>query len=171
MKEGRRIIENFLPEEDFKNIVHKIYRPSFGWNYNECVAFKEPENDDNFYFTHTLYDWGAPQCSFFDDVFFPSEVVLKQKADIGVKSIIRMKCNLYTRTEKILQHDMHVDYDFNHIACILGINDCDGFTLFEDGDKIPSKANQLIIFDGFDRHCSTTCTNAKARININFNLF
>ena len=60
-----RIIENFLPEETFKKIADHIYTPSFGWGYNECVAFEEPSKDDNFYFTHELYNWGAPKCTFF----------------------------------------------------------------------------------------------------------
>ena len=97
------------------------------------------------------------------------EGALRQKADIDIKALVRVKCNLYTRTEKIVQHDMHKDYDYSHTACILGINDCDGFTIFENGDKIESKANRMLIFDGLDKHCSTTCTDKKARININFN--
>ena len=164
-----RIIENFLPDEKFKKIADHIYTPSFGWGYNECVAFEDPNKDDNFYFTHELYNWGAPKCGFFDDVFFPIEGLLRQRADIDIKAIVRIKCNLYTRTEKIVQHDMHKDYDYSHTACILGINDCDGFTIFENGDKIESKANRMLIFDGLDKHCSTTCTDKKARININFN--
>ena len=63
-----RIIENFLPEETFKKIADHIYTPSFGWGYNECVAFEEPSKDDNFYFTHELYNWGAPKCTFFLDI-------------------------------------------------------------------------------------------------------
>lgn len=163
-----RIIENFLPEEKFKQIADHVHAPGFGWYYNDIVALEDCE-DDNFYFTHLLYNWSSPQCAFFDDVFRPIEILLREKADINIKAIVRIKCNLYTRTEKIVQHGMHKDYDYSHTACILGLNDCDGFTIFENGDKIESKANRMLIFDGFDKHCSTTCTDQKVRLNINFN--
>ena len=35
--------------------------------------------------------------------------------------------------------------------------------------KINSVANRLITFDGSIEHASTDCTNATARVNINFN--
>tara|TARA_R100001129_G_C5252643_1_gene228799 strand:- start:183 stop:692 length:510 start_codon:yes stop_codon:yes gene_type:complete len=165
-----KVIDNFLPDKEFEKIVNIIMNPTFGWHFNECVTWSDPEADDNFYFTHTLYDWGSPQCPHFGDVFPVVEGCLSQKEDIDVRAIVRVKCNLYTRTEKILQHEMHEDYKYSHTACILGINDCDGFTIFEKGGKIESKANRMLIFDGQDQHCSTTCTNKKARININFNL-
>lgn len=165
-----RIIENFLPDSEFKKVVEKINQPSFGWHWNQCVAYNEPDKDSNFYFTHTLYDWGAPQCNLFSDIFSSVEGCLHEKADISIKAIVRVKCNLYTRTEKILQHDMHKDYDYSHTACLLSLNTCDGYTAFESGEKIDSIANRMLIFDGLDQHCSTTCTDKKARLNVNFNL-
>jgi hypothetical protein len=98
------------------------------------------------------------------------ERALNVKANMIVKSVIRIKCNLYTRTEKIFEHEFHSDQNFSHHACILGINDNDGYTMFENGDKVESKANRMLVFDGKDKHCSTTCTDQKVRLNINFNL-
>ena len=39
----------------------------------------------------------------------------------------------------------------------------------EDGTKIDSIANRMLIFDGAEKHCSTTTTNVPVRINININ--
>ena len=39
----------------------------------------------------------------------------------------------------------------------------------EDGTKIDSVENRLLIFDGIRFHNSSSTTNAKGRYNINFN--
>ena len=38
------------------------------------------------------------------------------------KSLIRVKGNLYTRTEKREVHPSHVDYDFKHKGAIFYVN-------------------------------------------------
>jgi hypothetical protein len=48
---------------------------------------------------------------------------------------------------------------------------CDGFTSLDDGTKIESIENRLLLFDSNKPHASSTCTNAKARFNMNFNYF
>jgi len=171
-----KVYDDLLPEKVFNKIVQTVKTPTFGWHYNETVTYSAinradmAEKDENFYFTHTLYDWGAPQCPHFNQIFNDIEGYLFEKADIDIKAIVRVKCNLYTRTEKIIQHDMHVDYEYDHIACLFSLNDCNGSTVFENGEKIESVANRLIVFNGNQKHASTTCTNQKSRININFNL-
>ena len=85
--------------------------------------------------------------------------------------MIRCKANLYTRTPEIIEHTMHTDFDFEHIGALFSLNTCDGYTLLEDGTKINSVANRMLIFDASKKHASTTCTNQNTRMNINFNLF
>ena len=41
--------------------------------------------------------------------------------------------------------------------------------MFENGEKIPSVENQLVIFDGHKKHCSVVQTDASARYIININ--
>jgi hypothetical protein len=54
---------------------------------------------------------------------------------------------------------------------VFSLNTCDGFTSLEDGTKIESIENRLLLFDSNKPHASSTCTNAKARFNMNFNYF
>jgi hypothetical protein len=70
-----------------------------------------------------------------------------------------------------LEHGMHTDYDFSHTSAILSINKCDGYTKMEDGTKIDSVPNRIVIFDGSKPHTSSTTTDAPIRININYNWF
>jgi hypothetical protein len=165
-----KIFDNFLPDNEFQAIYNTVKKAEFGWAYNEYVSEYGNVKDENFYFTHTMYAWGSPTCPSFNEVIIPVEKVLREKANIQIKAMLRMKANLYTRTETLIQHGMHMDYDYSHTACILGMNDCDGFTILENKSKIESKANRMLIFDGSNKHCSTSCTDQKVRINISFNL-
>ena len=69
------------------------------------------------------------------------------------------------------ENEEHRVYAFHNIMCnfILYINDNDGYTRLEDGTKIKSVANRGLYFDASRKHNSTTCTDAAARFNINFN--
>ena len=49
------------------------------------------------------------------------------------------------------------------------VNDCDGYTKLNDGTKIDSIANRLLITDGSILHSSTTTTNDKVRVTIGMN--
>ena len=88
-----------------------------------------------------------------------------------MKSIMRAKANLYPNCGELVEHDMHTDYNFEHQAAIFYVNTNNGYTKLKDGTKIESIANRVLIFKGNDLHCSTTCTDQQARININFNYF
>ena len=67
------------------------------------------------------------------------------------------------------------DYLYKHKACILYINDNNGETCFKQKDgtikKVLPKPNRVVFFDGSNPHCSSTCTDVKRRVNVNFNYF
>ena len=64
---------------------------------------------------------------------------------------------------------MHTGYPFPHKSAILYINTCDGYTKFEDGTKIDSVANRMLVFEGETLHTSSSTTDQVVRCNINFN--
>ena len=88
-----------------------------------------------------------------------------------VKALIRIKGNCYPKTHEMYEHGMHTDYEWSHKSAIFSINTCDGYTKFEDGTKIDSVANRMLIFDGSNLHTSSTTTNQLSRMNINFSYF
>ena len=66
---------------------------------------------------------------------------------------------------------MHRDYAYPHQVALFSLNTCNGYTYFEDTkEKVPSIANQLVIFDGNRNHCSVAQTDENLRINININI-
>ena len=90
---------------------------------------------------------------------------------LNVKSLIRIKANLYHKTEKLIFHKPHLDYDFKHKGAILYLNTCNGYTVLNGGTKIKSVENTLLLFDSSKTHNSTNCTDKKIRLNININYF
>ena len=160
------ILDDLLKEEELEKIQTFFTGNKFPWFYQKTVAghkSKELELSiiDNFYFTHLLYDDGSH--SLFSSIVEP---ILNQ---LNYTNLIRIKVNLYPKTFTIYEHPKHTDYEFSHSAAIFYVNTNDGFTVLEDDTKIQSIANRLLIFDGSTLHNSTTCTNEKSRININFN--
>ena len=83
-----------------------------------------------------------------------------------------MKVNCYPRTEKRIVHGRHVDF-FNHKGSVNGLifslNTCNGATILEDGKEVKSIANRALFFDSMKPHSSTSCSDKKARFNININ--
>ena len=88
--------------------------------------------------------------------------------NIKHKEMKRVKCNLLTKTNKIIEHGFHTDQD-NGITGILYLNKCNGYTKFKNGKKILSEENKYVEFDSKLKHTGSTCTDEMRRIVINFN--
>ena len=52
---------------------------------------------------------------------------------------------------------------------ILYLNDNNGYTRFEDGSRVDSVANRLVVFDARRRHTGASCTDAPWRLVLNLN--
>ena len=160
-----QIIDNALPQEDFENIKNFMLNPNFPWNLTTVVS-NEKENlpvTASYYFTHEF--WCGFNIEPQAQVFAPLLNIMECKA------VIRIKGNLYPSTENIIHHDIHCDYEFSHRGAIFYLNTNNGLTVLEDGTEVQSIENRLLLFDASKPHHSTTCTDQKCRINVNFNFF
>jgi hypothetical protein len=165
MNEQIKIIDNFLPENEFKNISDMLMNKDFPWYYSDYITrHYENKTNNSFYFIHMFFNNLIANSQIYTHLFPITD-------RLSMKSIIRAKANLYPNCGELIEHDMHTDYNFEHQAAIFYINTNNGYTKLKDGTKIESIANRVLIFKGNDLHCSTTCTDQQARININFNYF
>lgn len=157
------LIKNFLPTEIFTQLKNRITSNEFDWYFNDSVVNGK---DNYFQFFHFFYKNYTPTIS------YPLIAPILDKLE--PVSILRIKSNLTTQSDKIIEHGFHNDYPnlkhLNYKTAIYYINTNDGYTLFEDGKKVKSEENSLIIFNGNKLHSGTNCTNKKCRIVINFNL-
>ena len=158
-----KIINNLLSEKELEYMKTKMmYDHSMPWYFNNGIA-TDRENDSMYYFTHNFYtdyqksDWFHIISSILDF--------------IKPKVLIRAKANMYPSTPVITHHDPHVDLTYEHKGAIFYVNTNNGVTVLEDGTEVESIENRLLLFDSSKKHNSTSCTDAKVRVNINFNYF
>ena len=160
-----QVYDNFLEETHFNEIEKLITMHELPWYTTLAVGTENDFNDNLYYQTHTFFEHHR----ILSPEWFDKLTPLINKLD--VKSLIRIRANMYASRENISTHGFHIDYPYESKAALLYINDNDGYTEFEKGGKVESKANRLVIFNANERHRSTNCTNAYARFNINFNYF
>lgn len=156
------VYDNFLDRSIFENIRDKtIASQAMPWYYTDNLSGYGVEQDC--YFTHLFYNNNARTSEWFS-------LIEPITFSMDCKALIRVKGNLYPRTNELTYHTKHTDYDFPHKAAIFYLNTNNGFTVIGD-DKIESIENRLLLFDPQVLHCSTNCTDQHFRANININYF
>ena len=170
-----KIYNNFLDERSFSTIEEQILNPNFPWSWGGGVIpltpieGAQPEGAgglDDYQFFHTIYDQYQIKSQFFQCLH-----PLFHK--LNVVSLLRIKANLNPRTHEIVEHGFHTDFptdsDFKFTTGILYINDNNGYTIFDDGQKVESVRNRYVEFASDRIHSGSSCTNQKRRLVINFN--
>ena len=155
--------KQFLNKKDFDEIYSITMGVYFPWYFNSEINF----NDDpkqHFQFTHTFYKENSVHSDFFK---YLNPILKIIKPSI----IIRLKANLLTKTDKIIEHQMHKDTNFNfkHKTAIFYLNNNNGYTKFINNLKIKSEENKFIEFDSDLLHTGSTCTDEQRRVVLNFN--
>ena len=162
------IIDNFLSEEEFQSFLEVVLNFNFPWHRgikvtNNIVSpvkgFEVKEEQTQLCHVF-INDSSRSHC-------LPSMYPIFNK--LKVKEIFRAKINLTYNTGEQVVGGWHNDFDLinkNKIA-IFYINDNNGFTLLEDGTKILSRANRLVIFNNEVLHTSVSQTNTEERMVLN----
>ena len=167
-----KVVEDFLPDELFIELSYWLCGSDVAWFYNPRVALNTEASSLDCYFTHMFYiedEWtsslgGGVMKQVVDEI--KNQTV---DTEWEIKSLLRIKANLYPRTENLQSHDKHFDFPFSHKAILFYINDNDGYTDFDTGERMKSQSNRMVFFDGSTLHNSTNCTNDKCRISLGIN--
>jgi len=152
-----KIVDNFLPDYQFKPIQSTLTDAYFPWYYNAHVIHDE---DDEFQFTNILY--GDDQRKQYYHVV--DEVISR----FNIKKLCRIKANLNPRTFFKRNSGFHIDVP-DMTTSILYLNTNNGGTKFKNGKFVKSVANRLVTFDSNLEHGGVTCTDKKIRVVVNFN--
>ena len=156
------IIDNFLSDFDFRIIENQFLGPKIMWQFNPTTEYEFHSEKQPFQFVHGLYNNFSPQSEYF-------HYIKPFTKKLNVNAFFRVKVNLTTRLERIIEGDFHVDQFFDHKVAIFYLNTCDGYTLFENGEKVNSVENRIVLFNGSLKHKGTNCTDKQRRVVINFN--
>lgn len=175
------VIDNFLPNEVFNGIYQQITGDQcFPWYLNHAKVMHvsrmmDPELQAkeiyNWQMVHKFYEMGRPQSQEW-------EILLPLINALQPRALIRIKANLNHHTDNLIEYDYHTDcgeYGTEQFAgattAVFYLNDCDGYTFFQSGERVHSKANRLVKFPVNTPHAGTSTTNAKFRFVINLNYF
>jgi len=156
------IIENALDAKTFVQVQKHMLSFQYPWNFVEGVSHTNSRGD--FQFVHTIHE--GPYVDIPNDyqLVYPLMEVLQPQ------SIVRIKANLLTQTPEHIVHGMHNDVFMPFaLTAIYYINTNNGYTIFEDGDKVESVANRMVIFPANIKHSGATCTDKVRRVVINLN--
>jgi len=180
------IYDNCLPANVFKEMQDILLGLNFPWYYNEGALYNEDtkydpvkspikkyqDNVDVYQFTHLFFKQGGYAWSSYTENILPILNVLDARA------WIRVKANLGPREPKHLVGGWHYDSSYNKntpyndtITAIFYMNNNNGYTLLETGDKIKNVENRLILFPCNVLHTGITQTDTKVRVALTFNYF
>ena len=152
-----KIIENVLDKKDFNELKNIVLCDEFPWFFNDHSTESKvspPQFTHNFLKNYRISSY-----------FFCLEKIL-QKIDHSV--MFRIKANLNTKTENIIETGLHTDVDRKGFhSAVFFINDCDGYCRINN-QKILSEENKIVIFNSSISHTGTSCTNKSRRVVINF---
>jgi hypothetical protein len=87
-------------------------------------------------------------------------------------AMLRVKLNVFSNAGEPISSGWHLDINETetpYTTAIYHLNTNNGYTLFEDGTKVKSVANRLIIFPGNIIHTGITQTDKDLRAFINLN--
>ena len=150
-----KVIDNFLDQDSFNHFKNIITGQYFPWYFNNQKVLDD-NHLDNYQFVNTFKDGNTAM---------PLLDVFEEK--LNVSNFLRAKLNCTTKTNKIFEFKSHRDLDVNCLVSIFYINSNNGYTKFENGQKIESIENRLITFDNNLKHNGTTSTNSQTRIVLN----
>ena len=154
------IIDNFLPEEEFKSIQSFMMGGEFRWFYAEGRAL---DDDGQYHMTHMFFQPEVGSNS--EHINMWNTFMNKVEA----KKCVRIKANLTFKTPTIEVGEYHTDYDDIKTA-VFYINTNNGYTEFESGVRVSSVANRVCIFDSNLNHRGATHSEGgQQRIAVNFN--
>ena len=155
-----QIIDNFLPEEEFKSIQSLMMGGEFKWYY--CKGLDR--EDDGLY--HMLHMFFQPRVGSNSEYL---EIWNTFMNKVEAKECTRIKANLTFKTSTIEPAEYHMDFDDMKTA-VFYINTNNGYTEFESGVRVSSVANRVCIFDSNLKHRGTTHSEGgQQRIAVNFN--
>ena len=158
-----KVIYSVLKKEEHENIENKFISNNFPWFYSA----HQSSTDNNSYLFHHFYSNNQITSNFYY-LILPIIEIIKPV------SLINIRANLVINRNKVIKSAYHYDKFNNnaldHQTLIYYVNTNNGYTEFENKNKVNCIANSMIIFKANNKHrgCSQTDSDYKSVININF---
>ena len=164
------VYDNFLPDKVFTPIQDYVLGGQMPWYYSPSSV---KDGDGCPQFSHACYVDTTPISDLYGRI-------MPIFATLNPIAVSRVKFNATSRTSEIKEKPLHVDITgpsdspdppFENIPtysiCVIYFNDNNGYTYFEDGQKVESKANRAVLFPGNLLHAGTSSTDTDLRVGLN----
>ena len=163
-----QVYDNFLSKNELNEINSSLFsdKSVFNWYFSRSKMRDGVKEDGITQFIHFLYVDNQIVSDFFG--LFSNTIFNK----LNILSFIRVKLNLQIRDSIIRKSQLHRDVEVisqEQKTGIFYLNSNDGYTFFENGEKIKSVENRMVIFPSSLYHAGTTHTDAQYRCVVNMN--
>lgn len=171
-----KIIDNFLDKEDFIRLIFELDDPHMPWLQSTILSSRAIA--DHFHKHKKLILEDKYNIQFCHILGENEEFLQPLFKKLGVVNLHRCKANLTVANDNHIGHGFHIDIarsiqntkeSFNCSTAILYINDNNGYTEFDTGEKIESVQNRVVIFKNGLLHQGVSCTDVSKRIVLNIN--
>lgn len=178
-----QIIDNVLSEESLKELqALAVGYGSVPYNYSDA-AVPQYEQDKHSHLAHISEDLPYGHHHFVHKIFESSlrlessilpvlEPILDYLAPVA---IFRVKMNMNMPTKEHRLGGWHTDFDSKStngaFTAVFYVTSNNGYTLLEDGTKIDSVENRLVVFPSNVIHSGVSQTDDSPRCVININYF
>ena len=158
-----KIIDDFLPEEEFLNIKNLMESREFPWYFNRSKIFI---GDNKGQHVHVFFKHGQRNSEYL-------EMWNNFMRKIEATKCYRIKANMTLKSSSQIADDTewHIDDQGDALkTAVFYINSNDGYTELESGVRVGSVANRACIFDSTLKHRGVGHTSPDHhRIVVNFN--
>ena len=154
-----KVFNNFLSQKHYQELVE--YLNETEWHYNSMVVAENEKSVSQYQFVKGIWREGWIHDRFIVDLF---------SHYLNPQAWVRIKANFSPKRDKLTKNDLHIDSNFGDMTGIYYLNTNDGYTYFNNGSKVESVANRMIMFPRETLHSGTTSTTDH-RIVINFNWY
>ena len=158
-----KIIDDFLPEEEFLNIKNLMESREFPWYFNRSKIFI---GDNKGQHVHVFFKHGQRNSEYL-------EMWNNFMRKIEATKCYRIKANMTLKSSSQIADDTewHIDDQGDALkTAVFYINTNDGYTELESGVRVGSVANSSCIFDSTLKHRGVGHTSPDHhRIVVNFN--
>ena len=163
-----QVYDNFLSKHELDEINSSLFsdKSVFNLYFSRSKMSDGVKEDGITQFIHFLYVDNQIVSDFFG--LFSNTIFNK----LNILSFIRVKLNLQIRDSMIRKSQLHRDIEViaqEQKTGIFYLNSNNGYTFFENGEKIKSVENRMVIFPSSLYHAGTTHTDAQYRCVVNMN--
>ena len=156
-----RIEDDFLSQEDLDKLDSIISSYHFPWFFQKNQTW-----DDDPFFCHTLYHADEPRSEFYK----PVQNIFKKY--MKWTSMYRLNVNLCPKISSTSNFHTDTNGKDNEevmTTAVFYLNTNNGYTEFENGDRVDSVQNRLVTFPTNTLHRAVGQTDKDKRVVLNFN--